>query len=377
MQIIFWLSIFLILFSYFGYPLILMILGLFKSKKIKKAEIRPSVTLLILVYNEEKIIRKKIENSLDLDYPKNKLEIIVASESDDKTNKIVKEYKDKGVKLFDYSGRKGKQYSIFRTIPNCSGEIVAFTDANGIFKKDAIKKLVRNFDDPYIGCVSGELKYVNSEEKKAGESEGLYWRYEVFIKRLESKIQSVLGANGSIYAIKKKLYFPLSKYRGDDFELPIRVAQQGYGVVWEPEAVSFEETSKTIKEEFKRKTRIVGWVWTSTLILLKDSFKKRQFLLVFQLISHKILRWLVGLFLALIFSINFFLLDKSLYLGLLVIQITFYSLGIWGYFKEKRGEKSNKLINVMYYFCAINLAAVLGIFKTILGKQKPTWQKVR
>lgn len=377
MQIIFWLSIFLILFSYFGYPLILMILGLFKSKKIKKAEIRSSVTLLILVYNEEKIIRKKIENSLDLDYPKNKLEIIVASESDDKTNKIVKEYKDKGVKLFDYSGRKGKQYSIFRTIPKCSGEIIVFTDVNGIFKKDAIKKLVRNFNDPYIGCVSGELKYVNSEEKTAGESEGLYWRYEVFIKRLESKIQSVLGANGSIYAIRKKLYSPLSEYRGDDFELPIRVAQQGYGVVWEPEAVSFEETSKTIKEEFKRKTRIVGWVWTSTLILLKDSFKKRQFLLVFQLISHKILRWLVGLFLALIFSINFFLLDKSLYLGLLVVQITFYSLGIWGYFKEKKGEKSNKLINVMYYFCAINLAVVLGIFKSILGKQKPTWQKVR
>jgi len=376
-MIIFWLSIFLIFFSYFGYPIILVILGLFKSKKIKKIEITLSVTLLIPVYNEENVIRKKIENSLNLDYPNDKLEVVVASESNDKTNEIVKQYENKGVKLFAYSGREGKQFTIYRTIPKCSGEIVVLTDVNGIFEKSAIKKLVRNFNDTNVGCVSGELRYVNSKKEINRESEGLYWKYEIWIKKLESRIQSVLGANGSIYAIRKNLYSPLSEYRGDDFELPVRIAQQRYGAVFEPEAVSFEKFSGTIRKEFNRRVRIVGWVWRSALILLKDSIKKGQLLLVFQLMSHKILRWLTGLFLALIFFTNFFLLDKALYLGLLLFQIVFYSLGILGYFKEKRKKESSRCINVIYYFCAINLAAFLGVFKSILGRQKATWQKVR
>jgi len=375
--IIFWLSIVLIFFSYFGYPIILVILGSFKSKKIRKTEIIPSVTLLVPVYNEEKVIRKKLENSLNLDYPKDKLEVIVASESNDKTNEIVKKYENKAVKLFAYSGREGKQFTIYRTIPKCSGEIVVLTDVNGMFEKSSIRKLVRNFNDTSVGCVSGELRYVNSKKGMNKESEGLYWKYEIWIKKLESRIQSVLGANGSIYAIRKNLYSPLSEHRGDDFELAVRIAQEGYWSILEPEAVSFENFSETIGKEFDRRVRIVGWVWRSALILLKESIKKGQLLLVFQLISHKILRWLVGLFLAMIFFTNFFLLDRPLYLGLLLFQIAFYSLGILGYFKEKKKKKSSRWINIIYYFCAINLAALLGVFKSALGKQRATWQKVR
>jgi len=218
MQLIFWFSIFFISYSYFIYPLILVILGIFFRKERKKAEITPSVSLLVSVYNEEKIIQEKIENSLNLDYPKDKLEIVIASESNDKTNDIVEKYKDRGrVKLFAYHERRGKSYTIYQSLPKCQGGIIVFTDANAMFKRDAIRKLVRNFNDPHIGCVSGELKYINPQKAAAGESEGIYWKYEVLIKRLESKIQSVLGANGSIYAIRKKLYSPLSEYRGDDF----------------------------------------------------------------------------------------------------------------------------------------------------------------
>ncbi|MHA1291716.1 MAG: glycosyltransferase family 2 protein [Promethearchaeota archaeon] len=377
MEIIFWLSIFLILYCYFGYPAILIILGLFQSKKIKKTEIIPSITLLIPVYNEEKFIRKKIDNSLDLDYPKDKLEIVVTSESDDKTNEIVKGYKNRGVKLFAYSGRDGKQFTIYRTIHKCSGEIIVFTDANSMFKKDAIKKLVVYFNEPNVGCVSGELKYVNPKKEAARESEGLYWKYEIWIKKLESKIMSVLGANGSIYAIRKNLYSPISKYRGDDFELPIRIIQQGYGSVFAPEAFSFESMSKTLKEEFNRKIRIVGWVWRSALILLKDSFRKKQFLLIFQLICHKVLRWLVGIFLIIIFISSLYLINKPLYLCFFFAQVILYSLSVLGYLKEKKGGRSNKLINIIYYFIMINLASILGILKSIFGKQGPTWQKVR
>ena len=374
---LFWLAIFLIFYSYFGYPLILMILGLFKSKKINKGEIAPLITLFISAYNEEEIIRKKIENSLNLDYPKDKLEIVVASESDDNTNNIMKEYEGRGIKLFAYSGREGKQFTTYRTIPKCSGEIIVFSDANAIYKKDALKKLSRNFNDFQIGCVSGELKYINPRKVAIGESEGLYWKYEVFIKNLESKIQSVLGANGSIYAIRKKLYRPLSKYRGDDFELPIRIAQQGYGVVWEPEAISQEEVSPGTKEEFRRKVRISAWAWQSSLVLLKNSLRKFQLLLVFQLISHKILRWLVGFFLILIFFSNLFLLNIPFYLILFILQIVFYSLAIFAYIRDRQGKKTTKITNLAYYFSMVNLACIIGVWRGIFCKQKPTWEKVR
>lgn len=377
MEIIFWFSIFLALYCYLGYPLILIILGLLFGKEIKRAEITPPVSLLIPVYNEEKIIQKKIENSLELDYPKDKLEIVVASESDDRTNEIVKEYKNRGVKLIEFAGREGKQYTIYRTLPKCQGEIIVLTDANGMFKKDAILKLVRNFTDLRVGCVSGELKYINPKETSIGESEGIYWKYEVLIKKLESRIQSVLGANGSIYALRKELYSPLSEYRGDDFELPIRVAQQGHGVVWEPEAISEEEVYPETIKEFKRKVVIIGWHFRGAFILLKESFKKNQPLLVFQLISHKILRWLIGFFLVFIFLSNILLLDNPFYSILFIGQIIFYSLAIFGYFLDKKRKKLNKLVNLAYYFCMVNLAALVGVIKGILGKQKPTWEKVR
>lgn len=377
MQIIFWLSVVFIIYPYVFYPLILFLLGLTKSKKIKKKLITPNITILVPVYNEKNFIGKKIENILSLDYPKDKLEIIIASESDDDTNEIVNQYKNKGVKLINYSSRKGKQFTIYRTIPKCSSEIIVLTDCNGIFNKNAIKELVKNFNDLNVGCVSGELKYFNPKKEATGEIEGLYWKYEILIKKLESKIQSVVGANGSIYAIRKKLYSPLSEYRGDDFELPIRIAQQGYGVVFEAEAISLESFSKTIREEFNRRIRIVGWVWKSTLILLKGSFKKKKFLLAFQLISHKILRWFVGLFLIIIFISNFYLINKPLYLCFLLAQVILYFLSICGYLKEKKGKYSNKLVNIIYYFTMINLASILGILKSIFGKQAPTWQKVR
>jgi len=377
METIFWFFIFLILYCYFGYPLVLFVLGIFLEKKPEKKEIFPSISLLIPAYNEEKVIQKKIENSLELDYPKDKLEIIVASESNDKTNEIVKNYEQKGVKLFVYPGREGKQYTIYRTIPHCKGEIIVLTDANGIFQKDALKKLVRNFADKRIGCVSGLLRYVNILKYSFGESEGIYWKYESFLKKLESNIFSLLGVNGSIYAIRRELYKPISSYRGDDFDLPIRVILQGYGVILEPEAISEEEIYSTAIANFKRKVVIAGWHFKGALLLLKESIKRFKPLLFFELMSHKILRWLIGYFLIFIFLSNLFLLEKSFYFFLFIFQIIFYLLAILGYLIEKKGKKLNKLINLVYYFCGVNLAATIGVIYGIFGKQKPVWEKVR
>lgn len=353
-QIVFWLSFSLIVYSYFGYPLILLILGEIFGKKVKKKTSTPAVSLLIPVYNEEKIIRQKIENCLNLDYPKNKLDIIIASESTDKTNQIVNEYPL--ARLIMYHGREGKQCTIYRAMNYCDGEIVVLTDANGMFKRDTLKKLVRNFADPKIGCVIGQLKY------KGKGIEGLYWKYENFIKRQESKLQSVLGANGSIYAFRRKLYNPLSEYRGDDFELPIRVRQQGYGVIWEPEAISEEEIYPNIIAEFKRKLVIISWHFRSALMLLKGSSP----FLIFQLFSHKILRWLVGWLLIFMFISNSFIVWESpLYASLFALQLLFYAIGISG------------TLETIRYFCMVNLAGLIGTTRAILNRQTAIWKKMR
>jgi len=282
------------------------------------------------------------------------------------------------VKLFAFPERKGKQHTIYRTLSKCKGEIIVLTDANAMFKKEALKKLVRNFADKRIGCVSGQLKYINLSKGSVGEIEGVYWNYEKLIKKLESKFFSLLGANGSIYAIKKELYKPISPFRGDDFDLPIQVILQGYGVILEPEAISEEEVYRQALSNFKRKVVFVGWHFKGALILLKEAFKKFKFFLIFQLISHKILRWVVGFFLIFIFLINIFLIKTHFfYLILFLSQILFYVLAIIGWLIERKGRKLNLLLNLIYYFCLVNLASLLGIIKSLLGKQKPVWEKVR
>lgn len=352
-------------------------MGQIFGKEVKKAKITPFVSLLIPAYNEEKVIAQKIENSLALDYPKEKLEIVVASESTDKTNEIVKKYQEKGVKLFAYVKREGQSSLICKTVSKCKGEIIVLSDANAVFKKDALRKLVRNFADPKIGCVCGQLQYTNRKQSSIGESEGFYWRYEIFLKKMESKIHSLLGVNGSIHALRREVYSPLSKYRSHDFEIGVRVRQQGYGVIFEPEAISFEEISQSFYLEFKRRVRNVSLHLRTALILLKKSIELSQPLLIFQLIFHKILRWLVPLFLILIFLSNLFLLKKPFYQLTILCQFVFYGTALFGCYQERKGKRLPIIVNLIYYFSMVNLAALIGLIRGILGKQKPYWEKVR
>lgn len=377
MEFIFYLFLFLVFYCYLGYPLCLIVFGFLLKKKPRKAEVTPFLSLLIPVYNEEKIIQRKIENALSLDYPKDKLEIVIASESQDKTNEIAEKYKQEGIKVFSFPERKGKQNTIYRVLPFCQGEIIVLTDANGMFERNALRRIVRGFADQRVGCVSGRLQYQNPKKAPVGEGEGVYWKYEVFLKNLESKTGFLLGANGSIYAIRKSLYQPISPFRSDDFDLPIRVALQGYWALLENEAVSEEEVYSEAASDFKRKTVIVGWHIKGAFILLKESLKKAKFLLAFELVSHKILRWLIGFFLVFIFLSNIFLLAKPFYLFLFLGQIIFYSLAFLGYLQDREGKKLNKLVNLAYYFCLVNIAAMIGVIKGIFGKQTPTWEKVR
>lgn len=376
MLIVFIISLSVLLYILFGYPLVLWSLSLVASKKTKKGDIFPDVSLIISAYNEQRMIAKKIENTLALDYPKEKLEIIVASESTDKTNKIAGEYRRQGVILYEYPGREGKAATLYRTVPQAGGQIIVFSDANAMYEKDAIKKLVDNFNDERIGCVSGQLKYSNPDGSPTGFGERLYWKYEIWLKKLESRQLSLLGANGSIFAIRKELYSPMARDRGDDFELPIRVSQNGHGVVLESEAVSWERSANVAHEEFRRKVRIIAWNMKSCLLLLKECFLKKKMLLVFQLISHKLLRWQFPIFaFGLIVSTVF--LPGIFFRILLALQILFIVGGGVGCLLDMRGIKVPKLLLVPYYSCMIYCGAVSGLYLLMFGKQKTMWEKVR
>jgi len=378
-------SIFLVLlviifYIYFGYPVILILLGfLRRSELLKKGDtVLPRVTLIVTAHNEGKIIRQKIENSLSLDYPKEKLEIIVASDgSTDETNEIVAQYESRGIKLDRLFERKGKTAAQNHAILKSSGEVIVFSDANAIYARNAIKKLVRNFDDNTVGCVCGELKYTDSSKSFAGKGENLYWKYEKFLKRKESQVSSLLGVTGSIYAVRSGLYVPLEKHIISDFVEPLEIVKNRYKVVYEPEAISFEKPSVDMKAEFKRKTRIV----TRSI---RGLFSERKLLNPFkygifsiQLISHKLLRWAVPIFLIGLFVSNLFLWDNgTIYRILLVLQIVFYLSALVGWLFELIGPKIN-FFHIPYYFCMVNLAALVGWFKYLTGQKEVVWETAR
>jgi cellulose synthase/poly-beta-1,6-N-acetylglucosamine synthase-like glycosyltransferase len=362
----------LILYIYAGYPLVLFIAGLFKRKsKIKNEYDLPSVALIISVHNEYKIIRDKIENSLQLDYPQNKLRIVVASDgSDDGTIDIVREYAARNVVLKAFEKRSGKSATLNRALVGLEDDIVVFSDANAFYRKDAIRKLAYNFKDPEVGCVVGNLTYIDSESN-VGKGESLYWRYEAFLNRLESRIKSVLVATGTIFAIRRELYHPVCADVANDFQIPADIASQGFGVVYEREAVATEKVSTFFTEEFKRKYRIIIRGLTGFSYLRKNSCGKRR---IFQFISRKLLRWWIGPILPVLFAVNLFLVNESLFLGLFVLQTLFYLLALTGYITG--GEpKQSKIFYIPFYFVMVNLAAFSAIVTYISGKRFSVWDK--
>jgi len=376
MELIFWILAFMVVYVYLLYPLFVGIPGMMKkSAPAPDPDITPSVSLIITAYNEENVIREKLENSLLLDYPEGKLEIMVVSDgSTDNTENIVKEYADKGVKLYSEK-RAGKTTAQNNTVGKAGGEIVVFSDANGMYKKDAIKKLVRHFADETVGCVCGELLYSDSPENSAGV-ENLYWKYERFLKRMESRCGTQLGAAGSIYAVKKELYVPLDRDLISDFTEPLKIYEKGHRVVYEPESLSFEKTSSSTSAELRRKVRITtrGIHAVFAVKNLLNPLKHGFFSI--QLISHKLLRWLVPILLILLFILNLLLIHKSLYCMLMLVQVLFYLLSLAGLITEKT-KYDLKIFSIPFYFCMVNFAALIGWYNLLKGEKETTWDTSR
>lgn len=375
---LFWISLLIIFYIYFGYTALCILLGLLFNRQVKKKEIYPTISIIIPCYNEEKVIRGKLENLLSLDYPMDKLQIIVVSESTDKTNEIVSKYKN--IELYKYGGRLGKTVLLYNAVPQARGEILVFTDANVMLKKDCLKKISSNFYEERIGAVTGLLEVDNPEASPISWGEKIYKKYETILRKSNSQLRRVLNSDGALFAIRRGLYRPISPERGDDFELVIRVLIDGYHSVFEPEAIAYESASIATKGEIARKIRMVSWFIRSTIILIKDMLLKFRFGLIFQIFSHKLLRWTTPYFLIAFFISNISLWKEGLfYQSILIVQISVYCMGLLGwYMSDLQKKKPPLLLGAMQYFLMFNYAFLIGTIKGIFsGKTSPVWDKVR
>lgn len=378
MEVIFWLLAAVVVYVYAGYPLLLVVLsGLGARRPVRKADTEPSVTLIVSAFNEASVIADKIRNSLALDYPREKIEIVVISDaSDDGTDEIVGQFAAQGVRLLRMNDRGGKTLGLNAGVRSAKGDIVVFSDANAMYLPDAIRKMTRNFADPAVGAVVGESTYADAEGG-AQQSESLYWRYETGIKRLETQIGSTVGGDGAIYAIRRSLYRDMRADALSDFVNPMQIVMAGYRCIYEPEAQSVEEAAEGFDKEFRRKVRIVNRAWraTWTLPALLNPLRFGWFSL--ELFSHKLLRWLMPLFLIAVLLLNVLLVERApLYSWLLVLQLVFYALALAGYLTRGRPTQP-RLIYVPYYFCLVNIASARGIIEAYRGRTYTTWSTPR
>ncbi len=371
-KLLFFIIVGCILYSYAGYPLVLLVAGIFRRGKREESERRyPSVALIISAYNEERIIRDQIENSLKLDYPRDRLRIIVASDgSIDATNEIVREYELQGVQLRAFEKREGKSATLNRSVLGIEEEIIIFSDANSFYQEDAINKLVRGFMDQQVGCVVGRLIYLDNLSY-VGRGEGIYWRYESYLNKLESKLGSVLVATGTIFAIRRELFRPVMQDVANDFQLPAEVASQGYSVIYEPEAIAYEQSTYFCKEEFSRKRRIIVRGLTGYRHLkghFGGTFR------TFQFISRKMLRWWVGPMLPLLYLTSIALIGEIPFLVFFLLQTLFYLLAAVGAML-RRGVVRSRLFLVPFYFVIVNIAAFAAIVTYFAGHRLSSWEK--
>lgn len=368
---LFWISVFFVFYAYFGYPLLLKFLTLFKNKIVKKAPITPSLTFIITAYNEEKRIAQKLENTLALDYPKEKLQIIVASDgSTDKTDEIVNSYSSKGVELIRSSERRGKEATQKLAINYAKGEILVFSDVATILKKDALRKIVSNFNDPSVGCVSSEDKIISESGQISGES--YYVKYEMWLRRLESKVNSVVGLSGSYFAARKKVCLTWREDLQSDFNTVLNSIRYGMRGISDPEAIGYYKAVKSEKEEFRRKVRTVLrgiYVFFSSLEFL-NPFRYGLFSL--QLFSHKLCRWLVPFGLILIFISNMFLMSNNvLYQTIFSLQIAFYLTALIGLNKKLTNKT---LFKIPLFFTLVNLSILIAWLRYLKGERIIRWE---
>lgn len=380
--IIFWAALFIIFYTYAGYGVVLYFLVKLKrifrpGRKSVSENFEPEVAFIVPCYNEAEFIEEKINNCLALDYPADKLKIIFITDgSTDATPDIIR--KHSRITLLHESRRAGKSAAENRSMRYVDAPVVIFSDANTILPSDAVKYIVKHYADPAVGAVSGEKRIMTKETDSAsGAGEGIYWKYESFLKRMDSELHTIVGAAGELFSFRRELFTELEEDTIlDDFMLSMRIVRKGYRVVYEPNAYAMETSSATVREELKRKIRICagGWQAMSRLKSLMNPFSRP--LVAFQYLSHRVLRWsLTPLLLILLMPLNIVLFDEGLvYRLMLAGQFIFYIAAMLGWYFANRQIRIKALF-VPYYFFIMNYAVVLGFFRWMRGRQPAAWER--
>jgi len=372
------LSLLLVAYAYAGYPVLIFVLSRWFPRPVHKADITPKVSLIITAYNEERDIAAKLDNTLMLDYPPDRLEIIVASDcSSDLTDDIVRGYAARGVRLHRRPERLGKSVAQNHAVKLASGEVLVFSDATTMYAKDAVRQIVRSFADPQVGCVAGQLIYIDKTITAIGQGCRSYWNYEKFIKESESRAGSLIGVSGCLYAVRRSSYARLALDMSSDFVIATEIHLQGQRTVYERDAVAMEDTNKRSRDEFRMRVRIIEQTF-SALNRYQAALGLRQHdLFAFQLISHKLARYAVPGFLIIAFASNLLLTgDAPFYRLAFIAQATFYLAALAGWLGERLRLRLG-MLGLPYYFALANAASLAAFIQFMRGKAHVLWEPIR
>jgi cellulose synthase/poly-beta-1,6-N-acetylglucosamine synthase-like glycosyltransferase len=370
LRLLFWLSITAIIYTYLGYPLVVWLMARCRRREVRKAAITPKVSVVIACHNEARNIEARLRNLLDCDYPQEQLEIILISDgSTDLTAQIARRFKPARLRVFAYEQQMGKAIALNVGVERATGEVIVFADARQRFEAQAIRELVANFADTTVGAVSGELLLDGGAG--VGESVGLYWKYEKWIRKNESRFDSVIGATGAIYAIRKSLWQPLPPMTIlDDVYTPMQIAMTGHRVVFEDRARAYDKAANSARREFARKVRTLTGNYQLCQLMPRLLLPTSALLLQFY--SHKLMRLVAPIFFLLLFALNVAIITAQgatlFYSAALAAQLIFYACVAAGAYLLKRQRKV-RLLNFAYVFSVMNAAALVGLIYFIVGKR--------
>lgn len=380
--LLFWLSIGLIVYTYALYPIILLVwYRLLSSKPAVPADHLPTVSLLIAAHNEESTIEAKIQNVLDIDYPVDKIEVLIGLDGcTDTTLQILKKHTYSHIKVIEFIERRGKSAVINDLAGRAENDILVFSDANTTYNRETVRKLVRHFKNSEIGGVCGKLRLIPYNRNASSVGESVYWQYENMLKLMEGSIKTTIGATGAIYAIRRSLYknLPVDQIVMDDFLIPLAVVSQGYRVIFDTDAVGYERTTASMDHEFSRKVRI-GIANFVGLNEIRSLLSPRWKFVAFALWSHKVIRWLVPLFMISILLSNICLLlmtESPLYLATFGLQALFYGLAGIGYVLDRYNLPLG-VLGYPYFFVSMHFALLLGLIKFMQNERQPMWRVFR
>jgi cellulose synthase/poly-beta-1,6-N-acetylglucosamine synthase-like glycosyltransferase len=376
-RIAFWLAAVLLFYVYAGYPLLLALIALFVHRPRPDAGYTPRISVLIAAYNEEEAIERKIQQTLALEYPHEKLEVLVLSDcSTDSTDEIVKVFPDSRVRLVRMPERRGKTFAQNVGVKEATGEVIIFSDATAIYHPKALLYLACNYQDASVGAVSGRYQYFDpGEQSQTGLGSVAFWNYENLIKKMQSSIRTITGCCGCIYSVRKEAYTELPADIISDLVQPLQAIRKGYRVVFEDRALAYEETTQSTSEEFSMRVRVVTRAMRG-LLSVPDLLKPWKFAWpALQLWSHKIMRWMVPLFLIVLLAANVALIDSPFYKFTLAVQLFFYAAALLNILLPL--HRQWKPLGIPLFFCTLNAAALVSMLEICRGRKYVTWQTVR